>query len=118
MFEVQDLKFATLATVSRCGMVWFSEDVLSLDMVFDHFISKLKSIPIDEGEEDVRGGGTSDQETISPIMQVRNYMYMYLYSKLNLLIYNFLLAYPLNFESVSILVKFCGLYVILFYMYV
>lgn len=25
MFEVQDLKYATLATVSRCGMVWFSE---------------------------------------------------------------------------------------------
>ena len=33
MFVVQDLNFATLATVSRCGMVWFSEDVLSLDMI-------------------------------------------------------------------------------------
>ncbi|XP_019859476.1 PREDICTED: dynein heavy chain, cytoplasmic-like, partial [Amphimedon queenslandica] len=57
MFEVQDLKFATLATVSCCGMVWFSEDVLTLDMVFDHFILKLKSMPIDEGEEELRGGG-------------------------------------------------------------
>ena len=27
--QVTDLKHATLATVSRCGMVWFSEDVLS-----------------------------------------------------------------------------------------
>ena len=84
MFEVQDLKFAILATVSRCGMVWFSEDILTLDMVFDHFISKLKSIPIDKGEEELRGGGsTSNQETISPIMQVKNYMYidtyMYMY---------------------------------------
>ena len=96
---MQDLKFVILATVSHCGMVWFSEDVLTLDMVFDHFISKLKSIPIDEGKEDVRGGGdTSDQETISPIMQVRSYMFMYLYSKLNLLIFDFLLAYPFNFE--------------------
>ena len=96
---MQDLKFATLATVSCCGMVWFSEGILTLDIVFDHFISKLKSIPIDEGEEDVRGGGgsTSNQETISPIMQVRNYMFMYLYSKLNLLIFDFL-AYPFNFE--------------------
>ena len=33
MFVVQDLNFVKLATVSRCGMVWFSEDVLSLDMI-------------------------------------------------------------------------------------
>ena len=71
MFVVQDLNFATLATVSRCGMVWFSEDVLSLDMIFEHYLSKLKSQPIDEGEEEVRGsGGSSDQETLSPVMQV------------------------------------------------
>ena len=40
MFVAQDLNFATLATVSRCGMVWFSEDVLSLDMIFEHYISE------------------------------------------------------------------------------
>ena len=34
MFRVTDLYYATLATVSRCGMVWFSEDVLSTDMIF------------------------------------------------------------------------------------
>jgi len=28
IFEVESLKYATLATVSRCGMVWFSDDVL------------------------------------------------------------------------------------------
>ena len=28
LFEVQDLNFATPATVSRCGMVWFSEQVV------------------------------------------------------------------------------------------
>ena len=94
---MQDLKFVILATVSRCGMVWFSEDVLTLDMVFDHFILKLKSIPIDEGEKDVRGGGgTSNQETISPIIQVCSYMFMYLYSKLNLLIFDFF-GLPIQF---------------------
>ena len=56
-------------------MVWFgsvkSEDVLSLDVIFEHYLSKLKSQPIDEGEEEVRGsGGSSDQETLSPVMQV------------------------------------------------
>uniref|UniRef100_A0A1X7SLT6 Uncharacterized protein n=1 Tax=Amphimedon queenslandica TaxID=400682 RepID=A0A1X7SLT6_AMPQE len=57
VFEVQDLKLATLATVSCYGMVWFSEDILTLDMVFDHFILRLKSIPIAEGDEGLRGGG-------------------------------------------------------------
>ena len=77
MFEVQDLRFATLATVSRCGMVWFSEDVLSLDMVFEHFLTKLRNVPIDEGEEDIRrimsgGGATSGGlgEVVSPTLQV------------------------------------------------
>jgi len=28
IFEVQDLQFATLATVSRCGMVWFSQNTM------------------------------------------------------------------------------------------
>ena len=48
MFEVQDLKYATLATVSRCGMVWFSEDVLSLEMLFANYVRRLKNVPIDD----------------------------------------------------------------------
>uniref|UniRef100_A0A8C7FEC4 Cytoplasmic dynein 1 heavy chain 1 n=1 Tax=Oncorhynchus kisutch TaxID=8019 RepID=A0A8C7FEC4_ONCKI len=61
MFEVQDLKYATLATVSRCGMVWFSEDVLSTDMIFNHFLARLRSIPLDEGED----------ETASPMLRAQ-----------------------------------------------
>ena len=34
MFEVETLKYATLATVSRCGMVWFSEDTVTPEMIF------------------------------------------------------------------------------------
>jgi dynein heavy chain 1, cytosolic len=41
MFEVESLKYATLATVSRCGMVWFSEDIVSTDMVFSHYLMRL-----------------------------------------------------------------------------
>jgi dynein heavy chain 1 len=29
MFEVETLKYATLATVSRCGMVWFSDETVT-----------------------------------------------------------------------------------------
>jgi dynein heavy chain 1 len=42
MFEVESLKYATLATVSRCGMVWFSEDIITLDMMYFHYLERLK----------------------------------------------------------------------------
>ena len=37
-------------------------------MIFEDYLSKLKSLPIDDGEEEVRG--SSDQETLLPVMQV------------------------------------------------
>jgi dynein heavy chain 1 len=33
-FEVETLKYATLATVSRCGMVWYSDDTIATDMIY------------------------------------------------------------------------------------
>ncbi len=73
MFEVQDLKYATLATVSRCGMVWFSEDVLSTDMIFNNFLARIRSIPLDEGEDEAqrqRKGTDDEEESASPMLQV------------------------------------------------
>lgn len=73
MFEVQDLKYATLATVSRCGMVWFSEDVLSTDMIFNNFLARIRSIPLDEGEDEAqrkRKGTEDEEEASSPMLQV------------------------------------------------
>ena len=72
MFEVQDLQYATLATVSRCGMVWFSEDVLSLEMIFENFLSRIKSVPIDESDDGFGVPLSSGKgEVLSPTMQVR-----------------------------------------------
>ncbi|XP_065167911.1 dynein heavy chain, cytoplasmic isoform X2 [Atheta coriaria] len=74
MFEVQDLKYATLATVSRCGMVWFSEDVLSTEMIFEHFIMSLNSIPLEEGDDDTFGkkSKVDSDETLNPTLQLQN----------------------------------------------
>ncbi len=41
MMEVDSLKHATLATVSRCGMVWFAESTVTLDMIFKNKIAEL-----------------------------------------------------------------------------
>ena len=75
MFEVQDLRFATPATVSRCGMIWFSEDVLSVEMIFENFLTRMRHTAIDDSE-DLRFGrptgaaAASKEDTLSPEMQV------------------------------------------------
>ncbi|XP_052742503.1 dynein heavy chain, cytoplasmic isoform X1 [Bicyclus anynana] len=81
MFEVQDLKYATLATVSRCGMVWFSQDVLSTEMIFENYLLRLRNIPLEDGEEDsfsivmaapTTGGDQNATENIlSPALQTQ-----------------------------------------------
>ncbi|KAI8066635.1 dynein heavy chain [Gongronella butleri] len=52
MFEVETLKYATLATVSRCGMVWFSEDIITLSMLFANYLETLRHAPMDEIDEE------------------------------------------------------------------
>ncbi|CAJ0587193.1 unnamed protein product, partial [Mesorhabditis spiculigera] len=47
IFEVADLQYATLATVSRCGMVWFSEEVVSSEMLFSNYLKTLTNISLE-----------------------------------------------------------------------
>lgn len=52
MFEVEHLKYATLATVSRCGMIWFSEDVVEPSMVFRHYLETLSTVALDAEDDE------------------------------------------------------------------
>ncbi|KAH8834765.1 dynein heavy chain protein 1 [Flagelloscypha sp. PMI_526] len=52
MFEVEHLKYATLATVSRCGMIWFSDDVVEPSMVYRNYLDTLASDPLDAEDEE------------------------------------------------------------------
>ncbi|TFY72237.1 hypothetical protein EVG20_g758 [Dentipellis fragilis] len=53
MFEVEHLRYATLATVSRCGMIWFSEDVVDPSMAFRQYLDSLASVPLDAEDDDL-----------------------------------------------------------------
>lgn len=52
MMETETLKYATPATVSRCGMVWF-QDTLSDEVVFTHLLLKLEKGGLDGLEEGI-----------------------------------------------------------------
>ena len=55
LFEVENLKYATLATVSRCGMVWFSDDTVTSDMLLSNYLQGLRTTAFDEVDEDSAG---------------------------------------------------------------
>ena len=55
MFEVEHLRYATLATVSRCGMIWFSEDVVEPPMVYRQYLDSLAAVPLDAEDEEASG---------------------------------------------------------------
>lgn len=73
MFEVQDLKYATLATVSRCGMVWFSEDVLSTEMIFENYLLRLRNIPLEDTDDDSFGQTQNQdkEDEVSPCLNIQ-----------------------------------------------
>lgn len=66
MFEVEHLKYATLATVSRCGMIWFSEDTIDPGMVYKHYLQTLSATPLDADEEDSFDRPSRRQDVITP----------------------------------------------------
>ncbi|OAG20310.1 hypothetical protein CC77DRAFT_1020822 [Alternaria alternata] len=65
MFEVETLKYATLATVSRCGMVWFSDDTVEVDMMIKNYIEHLKTTPFEDIEDDSVAPGQMSQKTMT-----------------------------------------------------
>jgi len=46
VFEVSDLAFATPATVSRCGIVFFSQDTVSYKQIVNYYFHSLSNYPI------------------------------------------------------------------------
>ena len=70
MFEVETLKYATLATVSRCGMVWFSDDIVSTEMVVSNYLSNLRQVPFDDIEDASLAPGQLTQKLLMTQGQV------------------------------------------------
>jgi len=65
MFEVENLKYATLATVSRCGMVWFSEDTVTPSMMVANYLETLRTIAFEDLDEDAISTGQSSAKALA-----------------------------------------------------
>lgn len=52
MFEVESLKYATLATVSRCGMVWFNDDTVTPAMMIANYVESLRTKTFEDLDDD------------------------------------------------------------------
>ncbi|CAN3373628.1 hypothetical protein DIURU_005432 [Diutina rugosa] len=50
VFEVDSLRYATPATISRCGMIWFDEGVVSVKSRWNNLLGLLSTRPIDEDQ--------------------------------------------------------------------
>ena len=73
LFEVETLKYATLATVSRCGMVWFSDDTVTSNMLVANYLQSLRTSAFEELDEDTAGPSSAkvitQQEQVADLLQ-------------------------------------------------
>ncbi|KAH0545547.1 hypothetical protein FGG08_000378 [Glutinoglossum americanum] len=78
MFEVETLKYATLATVSRCGMVWFSDDTVTPSMMFANYLDTLRSVPFEDLDEDSVATGQTSAKALAVQVQTADLLQAYL----------------------------------------
>ncbi|KAF3767358.1 hypothetical protein M406DRAFT_89859 [Cryphonectria parasitica EP155] len=78
MFEVENLKYATLATVSRCGMVWFSEDTVSPSMMVANYLNTLRTVAFEDLDEDAVATGQSSAKALAVQSQAADLLHAHL----------------------------------------
>ena len=68
ILEVDSLKQATAATVSRCGMVWFSEDTVSTEMSLSNLFNSLRNEDLVGDGNSIPSAQTSFLDSIKPLI--------------------------------------------------
>ena len=74
IFEVETLRYATLATVSRCGMVWFSKDVITSEMAIRNYLNNLRQVAYEDLDDDVVEPAQGQQRSLLLQSQVADFL--------------------------------------------
>lgn len=75
MFEVETLRYATLATVSRCGMIWFSQETVSPAMLYHNYLQGLRRTPLGTDEDEAGASMEPDgTNAVSPQMILQRHV--------------------------------------------
>lgn len=69
LFEVESLSFATPATVSRCGMIWFSADLVEPEMLCYQALSRLRNERL-QVEDSVQAGGFGTEAELLRLQRI------------------------------------------------
>ncbi|POS87247.1 cytoplasmic dynein-like protein 1 heavy chain 1 [Erysiphe pulchra] len=78
MFEVETLKYATLATVSRCGMVWFNEDNITPSMLVTNYLDGLRSAAFEDLDEDTVTTGQTAAKALAIQRHIADLLHVFL----------------------------------------
>ncbi|KAI9809961.1 MAG: hypothetical protein M1825_000394 [Sarcosagium campestre] len=78
MFEVETLKYATLATVSRCGMVWFNDDTVTPAMMVTNYLDSLRSRAFEDLDEDTVATGQTSARALAVQVQTADLLSQHL----------------------------------------
>jgi dynein heavy chain 1 len=79
MFEVQDLRHATLATVSRTGMVWFNQETVTSAMLLQYYLNRIRQQSVFDiiNQDDPNSKDNviqSSEENKTNIFQIQNHL--------------------------------------------
>ncbi|RIB13029.1 dynein heavy chain and region D6 of dynein motor-domain-containing protein [Gigaspora rosea] len=72
IFEVTNIKYAPQTTVNRCGIVLFSSDAVTSEMIYYNYLENLKSIPLyDDKDGPSIHSAENGEETVSPHLSIQ-----------------------------------------------
>lgn len=79
MFEVQDLRHATLATVSRTGMVWFNQETVTSAMLLQYYLNRIRQESVFDviNQDDPNSKDNviqSSDESKANILEIQNHL--------------------------------------------